>query len=153
MFLGNWAQILNLTNKHLLQILFRYGFRETLIQQTEDAIFFNNYPVGLNFSNTLKYWVVKNNLNFVLGEPINRLELEKSENIIYNKYHCFAPLLLTRATSRLFKKVFIKFLSFLTLTWSQWNRSVSIYAQHSMLFKSLYFLRFLNVYYCKVFNF
>ena len=54
-FFGFWQTLIRLENNHMLQALFKYGFRSTLVKKTIDVLKFKSYPVGLAFVNTLKY--------------------------------------------------------------------------------------------------
>lgn len=153
MSLHQWSTILNLSNKHIFQILFKDGFKEMIVKHTEEAIFFKHYPVTIPFTASLKMNIVRNNLAFFSNDNLHKTCLVRGQHIIFNKYHQMTPFILTRSTQRVYKNFITKFLLFLPLGWVQWNLSIRIRVQHTSLFTEFFFLRFLNIYYFKVFNF
>ena len=151
--LAGWHKILNLTNKHIFQVLFKYGFRATVVQQTTDALVFHNYPVTIPLTTTLKDWIVRNNIHFFENETLEVSKIVRGKNIIFNRYYNLNPFILTKSTQKIYKAFITKFLLFLPLGWVQWNLSIIIRTQHTNLVREFHFLRFLNIYYFKVFNF
>ena len=152
-FLGFWQTLVRLESNHILQVLFKYGFRSTLIKKTVDVLKFNSYPVGLAFTNTLKYWLLRNNLLLLDSSKNSSRSLNVHNTLRSKQYFTGTPYILTRSTKKTFKIVFTKILLFLSFSWVQWSRNVKISHQHTTLQRNFYLFRFLNVYYSKVFQF
>ena len=153
MTLGNWHSILNLTNKHVFQILFKIVFSESLLKKTTESLIFRNYPVGLSYNDTLKYWILKNNVSYFYQAPWTSKFIGRHSHLTYNRCHVFTPFILTRSTKRQFKNVALKLLLFSTHFWTQWNSHICINTQHTYFFREFIFFRCLNKYYFKIYNF
>ena len=153
MTLYNWHAVLNLTNKHFFQIIFKYGYKDLLIKQIVDSFPFRHYPVGLAFNSTIKYWILRKNINMLDNNPITNLIIPTYNNVIFNRYHRFPTFSLSRSTQNVLKIFLTRFRTFLVLSWIQWNNSFRIRHQHTYLLKDYHLFRFLNIYYAKLFNF
>lgn len=151
--LGFWQSLLCIENNHIFQIMFKYGFRSTFVKKTLDVLKFTSYPVGSSFVNTLKYWLLKNNLQLLALDNRTGCFTKLPDLITGKQYLLGTPYILTRSTSRTFKILFTKLLLFTPFTWVNWSRKTRISYQHTFLQRNFYLFRFLNVYYCKVFSF
>lgn len=150
---GQWKYSVPLTHTHVFQILFKHGFNETVVIKTTESLAFKNYPVGMSLNPTLKYWILRNNLSMVSNSDWKLLSVAKEPNLIFNRYYKFSAFTLTRSTQKIFKMFLTKFRTFLLFSWVQWNSHYRIRTQHTYLLRNYYLFRFLNIYYCKVFNF
>ena len=101
MTLYNWHAVLNLTNKHFFQIIFKYGYKDLLVKQIVDSFPFRHYPVGLAFNSTIKYWILRKNINMLDNNPITNLIIPKYNNVIFNRYHRFPTFSLSRSTQNI----------------------------------------------------
>ena len=156
--LRDWTNAVNLTNKHIFQILFRYGFNKTLVKKSASALFFRHHPVGFNLHKTLKYWILTNGIMFIqeTHEPkptFNLIQLTRGSKLVYNSYYTTNPCFLSRSTQKTFKIVAFKFFTILPLSWVQWNRRHRIWVQHTYINNMFFLSRFLNVYFFKLLHF
>ena len=150
---GSWATTLNLSNKHVFQTLMSYGFRETFLKHVVRAVEFNNHPARITLTTSLKYLISQTGLTLASRKKVTLVPLRRFDKIVFNKYHLLVPCILTRSSSKLYKTFLVKSLLFSLLTWNQWNNNIGVTAQHTHLFSDLYLLRFINVYFFKIFNF
>lgn len=150
---SQWLTLTTLTKKHILQLWFKEGFKETLVHKTIDSLIFRNYPVGISFNETLKYWILRSGLSLVEGGDLSVRNISYSRQLRFNQYYTFRPFLLTRSTQKTLKIFLTKFFTLLPLTWVQWNGKHRIKTQHTFLLKEFHIFKFLNVYFFKVFNF
>lgn len=147
-----WSSLSLLTNKSILQRLFKYGFNQTLLKLTLTPLNFKNYPVGTNFSQTLKYWILKKNITCFSNKTWKNLRIFSTNQSMFNRYYQTSPINLTRATQKILRASFFKFMILLTLTWTQWNSKHRFWIQHTYLSQNFNLLRFLNVYFFKTLN-
>lgn len=150
---GEWRTLLNLTTNHNMQVLFKYVFSQSMLHKTNSSLVFKNHPVGNRSFNSLKYGALRLALGFFDNVPSPMLLPARSIEFHHNRYHNSTPFLLTRATKKILRASLFKFLTLTTLTWVQWSRLHRFTQQHTYLPYDFYFLKFLNVYFFKVFNF
>ena len=117
--LTGWQNILNLGSFHIYQVLFKYGFSETLLKKTTRALVFRNYPVGLNLVPSLKFWILKTNLSFHENKPLRLVNFNRASNLIENRYYKSTPYFLSRSTTKIFKQFLTKFFRIIPLSWVQ----------------------------------
>lgn len=153
LFFGEWRTLLNLTTNHEIQILFKYVFSKSILHKTNSALVFKNHPVGNRGFNALKFGALRTSLGFFDNQPPKSVTPLRSSTFHHNRYYNSTPFLLTRATKKTLRASLFKFLTLTTLTWVQWSRLHRFTQQHTYLPYDFFFLRFLNVYFFKVFNF
>lgn len=148
-FLGGWYSLLKLQNSHSFQVAFRYAFRRSFLVKISDGLAFINYPVTPSSTSTLKYWVLRGALSF-FESP---LRVQTSETRPHSYLHyCTNPALLTRSTKGNLRASTFKLLVTVLQGWMQWNKGHRITQQHVPLRADYFILKFLNLYYFKIFN-
>ena len=156
--LRDWTNALHMTNQHVFQIIFRYGFNQTLVKKSARALSFRHHPVGSNRNKTLKYWILSNGIMFIEETharlpKFNLVQLHRGSKLLYNSYYVANPCFLSRATQKTYKIVAFKFFTLLPLSWVQWNRRHRIWVQHTYINNMFFLSRFLNVYFFKLLHF
>lgn len=147
-----WSSLSLITTKSIFQRLFKYGFNQTALKLTLAPLSFKNYPVGTNFSQTIKYWILQKNILCFSNKTWNLPRVFSTNQNFFSRYYVITPINLTRATQKIFRSVFFKFLTILTLTWTHWGSKHRFWVQHTYLSQNFHLLKFLNVYFFKILN-